>query len=154
MVRQRLLYGILEKQEQCFICRTNRRRVIKHHENYAYPGEIIWLCGRCHRRRHKYLASIDWVDSVKRPEKLILPNMIQPKDMNHILNEDVGESLDKLLSSINFTSREKEVIRLRAKGFTLQEIGYVFNVTRERIRQLLTKAETKYDFYTKLSCNM
>ena len=154
LVRQRLLYGILEKQEKCFICRTNRRKVIKHHENYAYPGEIIWLCGRCHKRRHKYLASIGWIDCVKRPEKSILPNMVQPKDLMFVLDDETKEAMDNLFSKAKFTYREREAMKLRATKFTYEEIGRVFKLSRERIRQILINAERKYDFAQKLSCNL
>ena len=56
--------------------------------------------------------------------------------------------IDGLLEKSNLSEREAEVIRLRF-GFydgvehTLEETSQVFNVTRERIRQLETKALTK-----------
>jgi len=51
------------------------------------------------------------------------------------------ENLEKLLAS--FTSREQEIIRLRF-GFdgvpqTLEEVGQIFNITRERVRQIENK---------------
>ena len=51
------------------------------------------------------------------------------------------ENLEKLLES--FTSREQEIIRLRF-GFdgvpqTLEEVGQIFNITRERVRQIENK---------------
>jgi len=35
----------------CSNC-TYTRGIIAHHEDYAKPLEIVWLCGRCHKRRH------------------------------------------------------------------------------------------------------
>lgn len=29
-----------------------RRRTVAHHEDYSEPLEVIWLCRRCHVRRH------------------------------------------------------------------------------------------------------
>lgn len=34
------------------------------------------------------------------------------------------------------TERRKKILMLRDEGFTLEEIGNYFNVTRERIRQI------------------
>ncbi|HOK88631.1 MAG TPA: RNA polymerase sigma factor RpoD [Candidatus Hydrogenedentes bacterium] len=56
------------------------------------------------------------------------------------------EELDRVLSTL--TEREEKVIRLRfglADGHprTLEEVGSVFNVTRERVRQIETKALRK-----------
>lgn len=33
--------------------------------------------------------------------------------------------------------RNRKIYKLRAKGWTLQEIGDYFNLTRERVRQIL-----------------
>ncbi|MCR5477156.1 MAG: RNA polymerase sigma factor RpoD [Lachnospiraceae bacterium] len=56
------------------------------------------------------------------------------------------EQLDKVLSSL--TEREQKVLRLRfglddGRARTLEEVGKVFNVTRERIRQIEAKALRK-----------
>ena len=151
---RRIASGEITLPVKCFICFKKPNRLDGHHENYAYPLEVVWLCRDCHFKRHRYLASVGWVDYVERLEKPLAINMIQPKDLKHILNEDEKEALDKLLSSINFTNREKEIVRLRAIGNTLQEIGYVLGVSRERIRQILVITERKYNFATKKSLQM
>jgi RNA polymerase primary sigma factor len=56
------------------------------------------------------------------------------------------ERIDQVLRTL--TTREREIIRLRyglSDGFThtLEEVGRVFHVTRERIRQIETKAVRK-----------
>ncbi len=56
------------------------------------------------------------------------------------------ERLDDVLSSL--TEREEKVLRLRfglGDGYprTLEEVGSVFNVTRERVRQIEAKALRK-----------
>jgi RNA polymerase sigma factor (sigma-70 family) len=38
------------------------------------------------------------------------------------------------------STRERTIIYLRSKGMTLKEVGQEFDVTRERIRQIETKA--------------
>jgi RNA polymerase primary sigma factor len=56
------------------------------------------------------------------------------------------EKLDDVLGSL--TEREEKVLRLRfglGDGYprTLEEVGSVFNVTRERVRQIEAKALRK-----------
>ncbi|MBQ2788857.1 MAG: sigma-70 family RNA polymerase sigma factor, partial [Thermoguttaceae bacterium] len=56
------------------------------------------------------------------------------------------ERLDEALSALSF--REREIIRLRfglADGYayTLEEVGRIFSVTRERVRQIEAKAVRK-----------
>ena len=137
ILNRQVKQGNIIPPKQCFLCNTDNKPIIAHHNNYAYPLEVDWICYKCHGKVHKYLRSIDWVDYVERPlDKKRLPNMIQPKDLEYIDNE-TKIALDKLLSSVNFTNREKEIIRLRAIGNTLQEIGYVFTLNGERIRQIL-----------------
>ena len=59
-----------------------------------------------------------------------------------VLREQLNEVLDTL------TDREENVLRLRfglddGKMRTLEDVGKVFNVTRERIRQIEAKALRK-----------
>ena len=56
------------------------------------------------------------------------------------------EQLDEVLSTL--TDREQEVLRLRfglddGRQRTLEEVGQMFKVTRERIRQIEAKALRK-----------
>lgn len=67
-----------------------------------------------------------------------------PEDatMKSLLREDLENVLNTL------SSRERDVIRMRygfddGKMKTLEEIGYIFDVTRERIRQIEAKALRK-----------
>ena len=56
------------------------------------------------------------------------------------------EKIDALLKTLTY--REREIIRLRyglADGYayTLEEVGKIFSVTRERVRQIEAKAVRK-----------
>lgn len=66
--------------------------------------------------------------------------------LEYTIKSKYKEELDKVLSTLNV--REEGVIRLRyglvdGKQHTLEEVGKVFNVTRERIRQIESKALRK-----------
>ncbi|MFH1383253.1 MAG: RNA polymerase sigma factor RpoD [Chloroflexota bacterium] len=72
------------------------------------------------------------------------PNVVSPPDSasRQLLKEQIGEALETL------RPREKQVLQLRfgledGRGRTLEEVGKVFNVTRERIRQIEAKAIRK-----------
>jgi len=59
-----------------------------------------------------------------------------------IMQEKIGEVMESL------TEREREVLKLRfglsdGKARTLEEVGAIFHVTRERIRQIEAKALRK-----------
>ncbi len=63
-----------------------------------------------------------------------------------IENRELRRILDEILDTL--TPREKEIIRLRFglednQPRTLEEVGKIFNVTRERIRQIESKALRK-----------
>ena len=63
--------------------------------------------------------------------------------------DDLRKLLDQALASL--AHREREVVRLRyglvdGYCYTLEEIGRIFNVTRERIRQIEAKALTKLQY--------
>lgn len=46
--------GRLDKPSDCSSCGcTPRRRDLHaHHEDYAKPIDVIWLCSKCHSKRH------------------------------------------------------------------------------------------------------
>ena len=65
---------------------------------------------------------------------------------NHVVRGLLREDLDKVMSSL--TERENMVLRLRfglddGRPRTLEEVGKVYEVTRERIRQIEAKALRK-----------
>ena len=72
-------------------------------------------------------------ESFERPEK-------------SVANEMLRKEIDKILQTL--TPREREIIRLRyglLNGYiyTLEEVGRIFEVTRERVRQIEAKALKK-----------
>ncbi|MBR3219770.1 MAG: sigma-70 family RNA polymerase sigma factor, partial [Thermoguttaceae bacterium] len=61
-------------------------------------------------------------------------------------NEMLRKEIDKLLKTL--TPREREIIKLRygllnGYMYTLEEVGNIFQVTRERVRQIESKAVKK-----------
>jgi RNA polymerase primary sigma factor len=83
-------------------------------------------------------------------EDSVLADFIEDEDTispeesaaNLLLKEDVMGMLSAL------TEREQKIIRLRfgledGRQHTLEEVGHIFNVTRERIRQIEAKALAK-----------
>ena len=63
-----------------------------------------------------------------------------------VFQENLSEAIENILSAL--TEREAEVIRMRNgmgpyKEMTLEEIGSILNITRERVRQIEEKAMRK-----------
>ncbi len=88
------------------------------------------------------LSDIVEGDSSKNPEEKVLADLLR-------------EDLEKVLNTY-LTEREQMVIRLRfgmhdGMPRTLEEVGHVYNVTRERIRQIESKALEKLRLHTKNS---
>ncbi len=68
---------------------------------------------------------------------------LEDKAINTMVNQELADALSKVL-----TKREREIIILRyglndGRVRTLEEVGQIFNVTRERIRQIESKALRK-----------
>ena len=73
----------------------------------------------------------------------VLKNDNQLSPDNYLIDESLKIEVNHALSTL--TPREAEVVRLyfgleREHSLTLEEIGYRFNLTRERIRQIKEKA--------------
>ncbi len=69
-----------------------------------------------------------------------------PKPHKAASNEMLREKIDSLLKTLTY--REREIIRLRyglgdGYTYTLEEVGRIFKVTRERVRQIESKAVSK-----------
>lgn len=69
-----------------------------------------------------------------------------PSPFNELVSISLKEEIDKVLSTL--TPREEKVIRMRLgigekTDYTLEEVGEVFGLTRERIRQIEAKALRK-----------
>jgi RNA polymerase primary sigma factor len=72
------------------------------------------------------------------------PNGSSP--FTEFVRTSLNEEIDKVLSTL--TPREEKIIRMRLgigeeTDFTLEEVGHVFGLTRERIRQIEAKALRK-----------
>ena len=69
-----------------------------------------------------------------------------PKPQKAASNGLLREKIDSLLKTLTY--REREIIRLRyglgdGYTYTLEEVGRIFKVTRERVRQIESKAVSK-----------
>lgn len=134
ILRRSLRSETIKSPKRCFICCESNKRIIAHHENYALPLDVVWLCDACHGSRHQYLTSVDWVDYIEPPKKVFIKNKIQPS---------TEEILQGLFLQSKLSCREEEIVLLRAKGFKLREIGAITSLTGARIWQILHKSEQK-----------
>lgn len=75
-----------------------------------------------------------------------IENKKSPSPYEKTRKKDISERIKKFLSTLS--PREEKIIRMRFglgeyEGYTLEEIGYMFKVSRERIRQIEKKALAK-----------
>jgi RNA polymerase primary sigma factor len=82
----------------------------------------------------------------------IVPDVTSPTPTDVVVNLSLTELIHKVLKTL--TPREAEVIKLRfgigqPSGGTLEDLGKIFGVTRERIRQIETKAILKLRHYSR-----
>lgn len=94
-----------------------------------------------------FFESINFVESISKEH--VLPYVEISKDISiddpyeTILNSTVKDVVKDMLSEL--TVKERDVLELRyglrdGRGRTLEEVGVIYNVTRERIRQIEVKA--------------
>lgn len=83
-------------------------------------------------------------------EESTLANFIEnkksPSPYENTRKKNISEKIKKFLATLS--PREEKIIRMRFglgeyEGYTLEEIGYMFKVSRERIRQIEKKALAK-----------
>ncbi len=73
----------------------------------------------------------------------VIENEDQPAPDSMLMSESLRSEIERVLSTLN--ERETEVLKLyfginRDHALTLEEIGEMFNLTRERVRQIKEKA--------------
>ena len=62
-------------------------------------------------------------------------------------NFDINTEIETLFSKIYANEKLKLVVQMRAAGKTLEQIGSILNVTRERVRQLEVKAKRMFSWH-------
>ena len=75
-----------------------------------------------------------------------VPDHRQTDPQIPILQDDLHRSLSRVLSTLS--ERENKILRMRfgvgeKRTYTLEEVGNIFNLTRERIRQIEVAALRK-----------
>jgi len=73
----------------------------------------------------------------------MFPNEDMPSPDKNLLNDSLCKEIERSL--LTLTEREAEIIRMYygingRQPHTLEEIGEMFNLTRERVRQIKEKA--------------
>ena len=51
-VRKAILDGKLQKPYRCEMCNQSHKKLHGHHDDYAYPLSVRWLCRKCHNAWH------------------------------------------------------------------------------------------------------
>jgi RNA polymerase primary sigma factor len=114
-------------------------------------AEMGIKASRVHEIRKLLQQTISLETPVGTDEESSLGDFIEDSStrsvLEHVVETNLKESMDPLLQTL--TSREEQVVRMRFgvgdshQEHTLEEVGQRFSVTRERIRQIETKALRK-----------
>ncbi len=148
--------GELVKPDICSKCGVPGKKLDGHHKDYEQPLVVVWVCRKCHKQRHKGNGSPKRQD-IGRYKGNRLPVLdISPHETLGLFREtncldehkyfDAAIDWEPYLEQLTY--REREIIKLRygiSDGciYTLQEIGKIFKVTRERVRCVEAKAIMK-----------
>lgn len=117
------------------------------------PDEIAVKAGMSSKKVHELMLYSDnfiiYDEPIAKNGETVLTNLSDEESKfleECIYEKDLKERLDAVLKTL--TEREERVIRMRfglddGRAKTVEEVGRMFNVTRERIRQIEAKALRK-----------
>lgn len=138
------------------ISRINRAKkmLVQEHGRQPRDEEIAELVGLTVEKLQSVVKSAKAPGSMERPigkeRDTTVGELVADKDVESpedaIVKQLLRQDLEGVLCTLN--PRERDVLRLRfglddGRAKTLEEIGYIFKVTRERIRQIEAKAMRK-----------
>ena len=126
---------------------NREERIVKVMDETGYPEEWVRECMMLKEYVLTYSSlnvTVGEDETVELGEFLSDDGVIPIEEM--VENRELRRILDDVLDTL--TEKEKKVIRLRFglednRQWTLEEVGKLFNVTRERIRQIESKALRK-----------
>lgn len=121
LVRREVRAGRIVKPLFCSAC-DKVRAVFAHHDDYAKPLEVRWLCKPCHRQWHVENGpglNYELAD-------------IRPRGTKEPL---CRYATSRAASSIDF-HRQAVFGQMLAEGKTLADIGREYGLSRERVRQI------------------
>ena len=139
----------------------NMRYVPKIEMKNDLRSKLEYFCGCAFDEifPHELSENIDFLKSKKRFDTFIEadPQFLLEKTQSrlflespliHAEREQAKEIIEEVISTLS--DREAAVIRLHYfDGMTFEKIGAQYNVTRERVRQILTKAENRLRHYSR-----
>src|SRR5260370_28885 len=123
-------------------------------------GEVTWgeigegmeMCGEAGRRTKKIAQqAVSFDTPIGEEDEAHLGDFIEDKNIetpsDAAINLNLREKMASMLKTL--THREEKIIRMRfglddGNDHTLEEVGQVFAVTRERILQIEAKARRKF----------
>ncbi len=123
ILHKALRCGKIEKAEACSHCGSDGR-IVGHHENYADPLGVKWLCYSCHNRLHR-LGLAGAAARVRAPNKRIpktgrrkqtMPGVSRvinmPRDLHALIHKDAAAHYQTFSQWI----RDAAVKTLRQRG--------------------------------------
>lgn len=128
-VRRAIEAGILVRPDRCSVCQRIRK-TLAHHDDYAKPEDVRWLCYTCHAQWHRENGP-GANGHLKKNYPKVPRAPKQPRE-NRATDRPVGRP--KMLDG---DSRFAGMTQLRASGMTLEQIGERYGLTRERVRQII-----------------
>lgn len=121
LVKTAIRNGELTRSLTCDACGLIRA-TWAHHDDYAKPLEVRWLCKPCHAEWHRLNG----------------PGMnVEIADLHPAKKHPQPKEKREPRSKKKHHPHHDEMVALIAEGWTLQKVGDKFGVTREYIRQIV-----------------
>ncbi len=136
---------IVKMERYCCIEDVRDRIAFLSEETGFSPGEVL----ECLRLKEQLFSLVMLSQFVGDDEDSELVTFIpdEQKGVDELVIDNLmADEIERVLETL--TPREKKIIRLRfgledGRVYTLEEVGHVFDVTRERIRQIESKGLKK-----------